>query len=141
MLFRSVAVMNATATLAEVAGVRPVGFMMKTAMSNKLDLASHSGAFLWLALVLLRDFAFTLLADTFTTSPRRRSAVILLYLLFMYVVVPAALQAVSSDASEWWLPTSDAVVPIILALVTLLAMAGALISRLPRTVAVIATKS
>ena len=136
-----VAVMNATATLAEVAGVRPVGFMIKTAMSSKLDLASHSGAFLWLALVLLRDFAYTLLADTFTTSPRRRSAVILLYLLFMYVAVPAALQAVSSDSGEWWLPTSSAVVPMILALVTLLAMLGALISRMPRTVTVIATKS
>ena len=115
--------------------------MMNTAMSSKLDLASHSGAFLWLALVLLRDFAFTLLADTFTTSPRRRSAVILLYLLFMYVAVPAALQAASSEGSQWWLPSAHPAVPIVMALTTLLAMLGALISRMPRTVAVITTKS
>ena len=134
-----VAAMNAMSSGAEVAGVRPTGFFLKTAMSSKLDLANHSGIFVWLALVLLRDFAFTLLADTFTTSPRRRSAVIVLYLLFMYVAVPAALQAASSEGDEWWLPTSSAVVPIILALVSLLAMAGALISRTPRSI--IATKS
>ncbi|MEO7254666.1 MAG: hypothetical protein ABIZ64_10570, partial [Casimicrobium sp.] len=112
-----------------------------TAASSKLDLASHAAAFLWLALVLLRDFAFTLMADTFTTSPRRRSAVILLYLLFMYVAVPAALQAVSGDGSDWWFPMSFILAPLVLALLSLLAMVGTLISRLPRTLPVIATKS
>ncbi len=136
-----VAATTVTSGGAEVAGVRPAGFFVKTAGSGTLDVASHVGAFLWLALVLLRDFAFTLLADTFTTSPRRRSAVILLYLLFMYVAVPAALQTVSSDGSDWWLPTQFAAAPIILALITLLAMVGALISRMPRTVTAIATKS
>ena len=135
----TVAAINAMSSGAEIAGVRPTGFLMKTAMSDKLSLTSHAGAFFWLALVLMRDFAFTLMADTFTTSPRRRSAVILLYLLFMYVAVPAALQAVSSEGSDWWFPTSSAVAPIILALVTLLAVVGALISRIPRSV--IATKS
>jgi|GEM_PF-4247928 len=134
-----VAVMNAMSSGAEVAGVQPTGFFMKTTMSSKLILTSHAGAFLWLALVLIRDFAFTLLADTFTTSPRRRSAVILLYLLFMYLAVPTALQVVSSAGGEWWFPASSVVVPIILALVTLLAMVGALTSRMPRSI--IAPKS
>ena len=136
-----VALMNAMSSGAEVAGVRPTGFFMKTAMSKKFDLANDSGVFLWLAVVLLRDFAFTVMAGSITTSPRRRSAVILLYLLFMYVAVPAALQAVASDGSHWWLPTSSAVVPITLALVTLLAMASALTSRVSRTATAIATKS
>lgn len=135
------AVMNTMSGGADVADVRPAGFLMKTAMQSTLHFASHAGLFLWLALVLLRDFAFTLMADTFTTSPRRRSAVIVLYLLFMYVAVPAALQAVSSDVSNWWLPTSSAVVPIILALLTLLVMVGALILHMRRTVTAIATKS
>ena len=136
-----VAVMNAVSSGAEVTEVSPAGFFMKTATQSRLDLASHGGPFLWLALVLLRDFAFTLLADTFTTSPRRRSTVILLYLLFMYLAVPAALQAASSEGSQWWLPSAHPAVPIVVALTTLLAMLGALISRLPRTVTVIATKS
>ncbi len=135
-----VAALNAMSAGAEVAGVRPTGFFMKTAMSSRLSLASHSGAFLWLALVLLRDFAFTLMADTFTTSPRRRSAVILLYLLFMYVAAPTALQAMSGDGGDWWLPTAHPAVPIVVALVTLLAMVAALMSRTPRTATVIATK-
>ena len=126
---------------AEVTGVQPTGFFMKTAMTSKVSLANNAGAFLWLALVLIRDFAFTLLADTFSTSPRRRSAVILLYLLFMYLAVPTALQVVSSAGGEWWFPASSVVVPIVLALVTLLAMVGALSSRMPRTVTLIATKS
>lgn len=134
-----VAAMNATSSGAEVAGVRPTGFLMKIATQSTLNLASHAGAFLWLALVLLRDFAFTLMADTFTTSSRRRSAVILLYLLFMYVAVPAALPAVSSEGSEWWLPSAHPAVPIVMALVTLVAMLGVLMSRMPRTF--IATKS
>ena len=129
-----VAMMNAMSGGAEVAGVRPASFFVKTATSPKLDLASHSGAFLWLALVLLRDFAFTLMADRFTSSPRRRSAVILLYLLFMYVAVPAALQTVSSEGGEWWLPTAHPAVPIAMALTTLLAMFGALMSRMPRSI-------
>ena len=136
-----VAVMNAVSTGTEVAGVRPAGFLMKAATQSRLDLASHAGAFLWLALVLLRDLAFTLLADTFTASPRRRSAVILLYLLFMYLAVPAALQTASSEGSEWWLPSAHPAAPIVMALTTLLAMLGVLISRFPRTVTVIATKS
>ena len=134
-----VAAMNAMSGGADVAGVRPTGFFMKTAMSSKLLLANHSGIFVWLALVLLRDFAFTLMADSFTTSPRRRSAVILLYLLFMYVAVPAALQTFFGGGAEWWLPTPSTVVPIILALFTLVAMVGALLSRMPRSI--IATKS
>ncbi len=134
-----VAAMNATSSGAEVAGVRPAGFFVRTAMSNKLDLASHSGAFLWLALVLPRDFAFTLMADRFTTSPRRRSAVILLYLLFMYVAVPAALQAPSGGGNEWWLPGAHPTVPIVMALITLVAMLGVLMSRMPRSL--IAPKS
>lgn len=135
------AAMAVTSSGPEVAGFRPAGFSVNTAASSRLDLASHAGAFLWLALVLLRDFAFTLMADTFTTSPRRRSAVILLYLLFMYVAVPAALQAGSSDGSDWWFPMSFTLAPLVLALLSLLAMVGALISRLHRTLPVIATKS
>ena len=136
-----VAAMNAMSSGTEVVGVRPTSFIVKTAMLNKLSLTSHAGAFLWLALVLLRDFAFTLLADTLTTSPRRRSAVILLYFLFMYVAVPTALETMLGNGGEWWLPTASALVPIILALVTLLVMVGALISRSRRTFTVIATKS
>ncbi len=134
-----VAAMNLASNGADVAAVRPASFFVKTATSNNLDLTSHAGAFLWLALVLLRDFAFTLLADRFATSPRRRSAVILLYLLFMYVAVPAALPALSSEGSEWWLPTAHPAVPIVMALTTLLAMFGALMSRMSRSF--IATKS
>ena len=135
------AAMNAMSSGAEVAGVRPTGFFMKTAMSSQLSLESHSGAFLWLALVLLRDFAFTVLADTFTTSPRRRSAVILLYFLFMYVAVPTALKTMLGSGGEWWLPTSSALLPIILALTTLLAIVAVLISRAHRSAIVIVTKS
>ena len=129
-----VAVMNATSGGADVADVRPAGFIMKTAIQGRLDLASHAAAFLWLALALVRDFAFTLMADTFKTSPRRRSAVILLYLLFMYIAVPAALQAVTSGGSEWWLPSAQPVVPIVMAFITLLGMLGALMSRMPRSI-------
>ncbi len=134
-----VAAVNAMSGGAEVAGAGSTGFFMQTAMSSKVSLASHAGAFLWLALVLLRDFAFTLMADTFTTSPKRRSAVILLYLLFMYVAIPAALQALSSEGSEWWLPTAHAAVPIVMALTTLLAMFGALMSQMPPSI--VSTKS
>ena len=135
-----VALMTATTNSAEVVDAQAAGFM-KTAMPNKLSLANNAGAFVWLALVLIRDFSFTLLADTFTTTLRRRSAVILLYLLFMYLAVPGALQAVSSEGSDWWLPTSSGVVPKILALVTLLAMVGTLVLRMRRTVTAISIKS
>ena len=136
----SVALINAISSGAAIADVRPAGFFMKTEMQSKLHFASHAGLFIWLALVLLRDFAFTLVADTFAASPRRRSAVILLYLLFMYVAVPSALQSASSTAAEWWLPSAHPAVPIVMALATLLAVLGVLIARIPRTLSV-ATKS
>ncbi len=136
-----VAALTVTGSGADVAGVRAASFVMKTGASAQFDVAGHAGAFLWLALILLRDFAFSLIADTFTTSPRRRSAVMLLYLLFMYVAVPAALHSFATDGGNWWFPTSSSFAPIVLALVTMLAMVGALISRLPQPPAVNATQS